>query len=181
MNKRRLLLMGLITLFVFPIPAFLVLHFIEDFTFLQFIDWKRFSFYPIFIGAIFGLSYALIARELMQHKVFDKLPSRIEDVVKSMNLTWIECVFLSICAGVGEELLFRMGMQFYLGPIITSIIFVAIHGYLNPRNWRMSLYGFIVLPLIIAISFALPKFGLWFCISAHLFYDLLLFLSISDD
>jgi len=30
-------------------------------------------------------------------------------------------------------------MQYYLGPIITSILFVAIHGYLNPMNCQNQL------------------------------------------
>ena len=116
---------------------------------------------------------------LMRAKVFDKLPTRIETIVKNMRLNFWDCLLISICAGVGEELLFRSGVQFYLGPIITSIIFVAIHGYLNPMNWRMSLYGLIVLPFIFIISYGFYEFGLWFSIMAHITYDLVLFLSMS--
>ena len=115
----------------------------------------------------------------MNAPVFDKLPVRVETMVRNMKLSVWDCVFLSICAGVGEELLFRSGMQFYLGPLITSVIFVAVHGYLNPFNWRMSLYGLIVLPFILMISYGYEEFGLWFSIGAHFSYDLVLFLSMS--
>tara|TARA_B110000305_G_scaffold20829_1_gene19150 strand:- start:1327 stop:1767 length:441 start_codon:yes stop_codon:yes gene_type:complete len=132
-------------------------------------------------GTALGIAYAVLSLFFMQAKVFDKMPNRIEHIVKGMNLTILDCVFLSICAGVGEELLFRSGIQFYLGPIITSILFVAIHGYLNPRNWRMSLYGLIVLPFILLIAYAFEEFGLWFCIFAHFSYDLVLFIIISRE
>jgi len=132
-------------------------------------------------GTALGIAYAVLSLFFMQAKVFDKMPNRIEHIVKGMNLTILDCFFLSICAGVGEELLFRSGIQFYLGPIITSILFVAIHGYLNPRNWRMSLYGLIVLPFILLIAYAFEEFGLWLCIFAHFSYDLVLFIIISRE
>lgn len=98
-----------------------------------------------------------------------------------MNLRLFDYFFLSLCAGVGEELLFRAGVQFYLGPIVTSILFVAIHGYLNPMNLKMSLYGLVVLPFIIGISYAFIDYGIWFCIAAHFAYDFLVFISIEKQ
>ena len=68
-----------------------------------------------------------------------------------MKITRTDALFISFCAGFGEEILFRTGMQHYLGILITSIFFVAIHGYLNPFNWRYSLYGLIVLPFILLL------------------------------
>jgi len=147
----------------------------EGMTPLEILDLDNLDAYPLTLGIGFGILYALLALGFMQSSVFQELPTRIETIVKNMNLSIWDCLFLSICAGVGEELLFRSGVQYYLGPIITSIIFVAIHGYLNPFNWRMSLYGLIVLPFILVISYALEEFGLWFCIGAHFSYDFVLF------
>ena len=115
----------------------------------------------------------------MQAKLFKEMPLKVENIVRSMNLSILDCVLISICAGVGEELLFRSGVQFYLGPVLTSVIFVAIHGYLNPFNWKMSMYGLIVLPFILLLSYALEEFGIWFCIGAHFSYDLVLLLILS--
>lgn len=143
-------------------------------------DFKNLTFYKTILGVQFGVAYAFSALICMNSKFFKDLPTKVEDLVRNMNLNVFDCIFLSICAGVGEEFLFRAGIQFYLGPIITSVIFVAIHGYLNPFNWKMSLYGIIVLPFILIISFALEEFGIWFCIGAHFSYDLILFLSISE-
>lgn len=179
--KQKMYVLGIITLMVFPLPTFLVLYFFEDIHPFSILELPNFQIKPILFGLILGLLYAGISLLFMQAKVFDKLPSRIENVVKQMNLSIIDCIFLSICAGVGEELLFRSGFQFYFGPIITSIFFVAIHGYLNPRNWRMSLYGLIVLPFIFLISYGFIEYGLWFAITAHFSYDLVLFIVISQQ
>jgi membrane protease YdiL (CAAX protease family) len=144
-------------------------------------QFQNLSIYNVGLGLQLGVAYAFIALIIMRAKVFQKLPVRVEKIVRDMKLTFWDCLFLSICAGVGEELLFRSGFQFYLGPLITSVIFVAIHGYLNPFNWRMSLYGLVVLPFILIISYGFIEYGLWFAISAHFAYDLILFTSMSDE
>lgn len=168
--------MGGVTLLLFPIPTFLVLYFVEGIQPLDVLELQNLQFDPLALGIVVGMLYAVVALAFMQSSVFDPLPNRVESMVKRMNLSIWDCFFLAMCAGVGEELLFRSGVQYYLGPWITSVLFVAIHGYLNPMNWRMSLYGIIVLPFILIISFALEEFGLWFCIGAHFSYDLVLFL-----
>jgi membrane protease YdiL (CAAX protease family) len=148
---------------------------------MEIFQFDKCSVYTVGLGLQLGAYYAIIALIAMRAKVFKSLPVRVESMVRDMKLTFWDCVFLSICAGVGEELLFRSGVQFYLGPIITSVVFVAIHGYLNPFNWRMSLYGLIVLPFIFLISYGFMEFGLWFAIAAHFSYDLVLFLSMSNE
>ena len=133
------------------------------------------------LGIEFGIAYAFLALIFMNAPVFDEIPDRIEKVIKGMNLNWFDILFLSFCAGAGEELLFRVGVQHYLGIWITSVLFVAIHGYLNPFNWRKSLYGLIVLPFIVLISYGYHHFGLWFCIGAHFSYDLVLFYAMVNS
>ncbi len=163
---------------MFPIPAFLYLYFAEDYSLEQFVRWNEILQPETILGINLGVIYAFLALLFMGAPVFEKLPNRVETMVRNMRLTIWDALFLSICAGVGEELLFRAGLQFLLGPWITSIIFVAVHGYLNPLNWRLSLYGFIVLPFILMISFGYDYFGQWFSIGAHFSYDLVLFMTI---
>lgn len=167
--------MGWITLLVFPIPAFLTLHFFEDKTFTAFLELDSFELSFFFIGLGIGIIYAFLANLILRFKVFDTIPLKVDELVRSMNLTFWDALFLSICAGIGEELLFRGGFQFYLGPVITSILFVAMHGYLNPFNWKQSLYGIIVLPLSFILGFGYESYGLWFSIAVHSAYDFVLF------
>lgn len=181
MKKKSLLLLGLLTLVVFPIPTFVVLYFVEGTTPLEIFDLDNLYGGAILLGLDIGIAYAFFALICMRAKVFEKLPSRVETMIQNMRLNIWECLFLSICAGVGEELLFRSGFQLYFGVIITSVFFVAIHGYLNPWNWRMSLYGLIVLPFILLISYGFEEFGLWFAIAAHFSYDFVLFFFVTTD
>ncbi len=176
MSKRNLYLLGAITLIIFPLPTFFGLYYIEGIGPWEILQLDRLNAYTLGLGMEVGALYAVVALAFMNARVFNDMPVRVETMVRNMNLNFWDCVFLSLCAGVGEELLFRSGVQFYLGPIITSIIFVAIHGYLNPFNWRMSLYGLIVLPFILLISYGYYEFGLWFSIGAHFMYDLVLFM-----
>ena len=181
MSKRGIYILGIITLLVFPIPAFLYLYFFEGYSIQDFIRWDEIFRPQTILGINLGIVYAFIALIFMGAPIFDKLPNRVENIVRNMRLTAWDAIFLSICAGVGEELLFRAGMQTILGPWITSVIFVAVHGYLNPRKWRMSLYGLIVLPFIFLISFGYDHFGQWFSIGGHFSYDLILFMALIAD
>jgi hypothetical protein len=181
LSKYKLHLFGWITLLVFPIPAFWCLWYFEKTELLNFLQIDQLWNIRTALGIEFGIGYAFLALIFMNAPVFDEIPDRIEKVIQGMNLNWFDILFLSFCAGAGEELLFRVGVQHYLGIWITSVLFVAIHGYLNPFNWRKSLYGLIVLPFIVLISYGYNHFGLWFCIGAHFSYDLVLFYAIVNS
>lgn len=175
MQKKTIYALGFVTLLVFPIPAFLALHFIEGQTFADFMEFENVHFDIITLGIIVGIIYAALAALIMRLPIFNTIPLRVDELVSSMNLNYFDAFFLSVCAGVGEELLFRVGVQFYLGPIITSVLFVAIHGYLNPFNWRTSLYGLVVLPLSFILGYAYEYYGLWPSVAIHFAYDAVLF------
>ncbi len=173
--RNKMLFFGWVTLLIFPIPAFLFRFYYEHVSFYQFIQVQNVKVIPIGLGLEFGFVYALLCYLLMLAPFFDSVPTKIDQLIGQMNLKIRHGIFLSLCAGIGEELLFRAGIQEYLGWILTSIIFVAMHGYLNPWNWRFSMYGIIVLPFIFIISLGYIYFGLWFAIAAHFAYDAVLF------
>jgi membrane protease YdiL (CAAX protease family) len=182
--RKKILIFGWITLLIFPIPAFLVKHYFEGVNFSEFIQLKQLKIIPIGYGLEFGIVYAFLCYLIMRSPFFDSVPTRIDQLIGQMNLKISDGLFLSLCAGVGEELLFRAGIQSYLGWIVTSVFFVALHGYLNPWNWRFSIYGLLVLPFILLISYGYYTFGLWFSIAAHFSYDAVLFtimISEKDD
>lgn len=173
--------MGFITLLLFPLPTFIALYFTDNISFSEILDWNSFTVQTVGYGALVGVLYAVFANQLMKLSIFKSVPLRVDELVKSLRLTVWDSLFLSLCAGIGEELLFRAGVQFYLGAVITSVLFVAVHGYLNPLNWRKSLYGIVVLPLSFLLGFGYEWYGLWFCIALHTTYDLTLFLSLGKE
>jgi hypothetical protein len=178
LNKRLILILGLVTLVVFPLPTFYFLIFWENLSFFEIIEKDTFKALPILYGLEFGIIYAFAATLLLKAPIFDRVPLKMEKMIRSLNLSVPEALFLSLCAGIGEELLFRSGVQFYLGIWPTSILFVAIHGYFSIRQPLISLYGLIVLPFIVVIAYGFDYFGLWFAVAAHFAYDAVLFLNI---
>ena len=158
-----------------PLYRFASGNYFHETSLTEFFDVQNIKLISIGYGLELGFAYAFIAYLFMKAPFFDQLPNRVDRMMDQLPLTYADGIFLSICAGIGEELLFRAGIQPLLGPWITSVVFVALHGYLNPWNWKFSMYGLIVLPFIVVISFGFVRFGLWFSIAAHFAYDAVLF------
>ncbi len=173
--------MGWITLLIFPLPAFLVMYFFYDVSWLDLLQLENIKTIPIAYGLEFGILYAFLAIIILKAPIFDRLPLKIDKLVKDLKLNYFDAFFLSMCAGVGEELLFRAGLQTFTGVWLTSIIFVAIHGYFSLKNLKMNYYGLLVFPFILLISLGYEHFGLWFSISAHFAYDAVLFLEMRNE
>lgn len=131
------------------------------------------------IGIEFGAVFAFLMLALTNT---DDARDNFSDLIRtlqSMKLNLFDCIFLSLCAGFGEEFLFRIALQEWLHPLLTSVVFVAIHGYLRPRNWEVTKYGLVLLPFIVVLGYAVSEQGIGFCIGAHAAYDFVLFYSWS--
>ena len=179
--KSRIHFLGLITLLVFPIPAIWALWYFDDVKPWKILDFNNLINPKTLLGLSWGMIYAVFSMSIFQLKIFGNELDRQEKLIQSMNLNLTDKIFLSFCAGFGEEILFRVGVQHWLGIWITSILFIAIHGYLNPKKWRLSLYGILLLPFLLSLGFWLAPMGIWFCIAAHFSYDLVLFIGIDGD
>ena len=177
MSKKRLYLVGILTLLMAPLGW--AIAFFPPI--LDFIELQRIQAVPLMLGFIIGTGMACF---IQLYSTIDENAPHIHDqleLISSLKLNVVDCLFLAFCAGFGEEFLFRGGIQPWIGPIATSVLFVAIHGYLNPRKWHVFKYGMMVLCFIITISILKPYLGIWFCISAHFFYDFTLFYLWKDQ
>jgi hypothetical protein len=122
-------------------------------------------------GAMIGAgALALIRRPSMR-----ALDERFAQRIGPRVLRVTDRVFLSICAGVGEELFFRGALQFWLGVPLTALLFVAIHGYLDPRDRRMLVYGAYMTAAMMGLGLMVDRFGLIAPMLAHTVIDVLLF------
>ena len=175
MKKSKIYLLGLITLFLFPVPSFLFLYWQKQISITHFLELETFSFYNVSFGIAVGILYALFAIMVMKTSIFRRIPLKIDELVRSLHLNLGDALFLSLCAGIGEELLFRTGVQSIFGIWPTSVFFVAIHGYFSLKEPLNNLYGLLVLPFILILGYGFESYGLWFVASAHFSYDLFLF------
>ncbi|MDX1652698.1 MAG: CPBP family intramembrane glutamic endopeptidase [Brumimicrobium sp.] len=171
-------ILGWITLLLFPAISLTALWYFEHQTVREVLEPDQFLKPYTLLGVEFGLFYGLFIIAVTQFPFFEEMSKRQEFLFKELNLNWGDIIFMSFCAGFGEEVLFRAGIQTWLGPWLTSFVFVAVHGYFNPMSWKKSMTGIVLFPFILILSFAYESYGLWFCVGAHFSYDLLMFSTV---
>ena len=176
--KTQFHILSLVTLLVFPAIGLTLLWFFEDIELLSVFELDRFFSSFTLLGLEFGFIYGFLVVGVSQFPIFEELSKSQSNMLRNLKLNWVDILFMSFCAGFGEEVLFRAGLQTWLGPWLTSFLFIAVHGYFNPTSWRKSAIGILVFPFIIILSYAFEAFGLWFCIAAHFSYDLLMFMGV---
>jgi membrane protease YdiL (CAAX protease family) len=128
---------------------------------------------------VFGCLVGLLAWALINASYFSKTLDFFVQIIGPWRLSWLEIVVVSCCAGVGEEILFRGAIQPHLGIIWTSILFVVLHGYINPFNGAMTAYGIFMVLAICLLGWAALQFGLVLAIVAHTVIDIILLYCLS--
>lgn len=172
MSKWRVYLMGFATLLMAPL-GWLLCGMPPVWEFLQL---DRIGHLWTAIGVEFGVFTGILMLIFTNTETARKSFSVQHQLIKALRLNFVDILFLSLCAGFGEEILFRIAVQQWLHPILASIAFVAIHGYILPRDWDTTKYGILVCLFILVLSYAISgEQGLWFCIAAHASYDFVLF------
>ena len=163
-----------ITMIGMPLVAMIIDYFSSDLVLKDRIFLGEPLWQQIGIGLIVGLISGFFAAKISEMKFMEKVSKKYSQAFESINLNTSQVIFISICAGFGEEILFRGALQFFFGIVFTAILFVAIHGYLNPKDWRISLYGLYMTLVICTFGWLTEKFGLWTAIVAHSIVDLYL-------
>ncbi len=126
-------------------------------------------------GTIFGVATAVLALALIRTEWFTESRSYFQKFITELNPSLPEIVFYSFCAGVGEELLFRGGIQPWLGVWITAIIFIALHGYLSISDVTTTVYGLLMILISAGLGYLMERVGLFSAITAHFWFDLVMF------
>jgi uncharacterized protein len=172
MSKWRIYLLGFATLLMAPL-GWLLCGMPEITEFLQL---EHITSIWTGIGIEFGIAFGIVMLIFTNTETARKSFSVQHQLIKSLRLNIFDILFLSLCAGFGEEILFRIAIQQWLHPVLATIAFVAIHGYINPRDLETTKYGLLVCLFILVLSYAISgEQGLWFCIAAHASYDFVLF------
>jgi membrane protease YdiL (CAAX protease family) len=170
----KILVLGLGTVIIFGVSGFLIVENFQEITFFELLKRGRSLPVQVLIGFTYGSLSALLALFIINKKFFRKEKKYYHDKISSLELNNSGIVFISICAGVGEEIFFRAALQPFLGIWLTSILFVAIHGYLNPFNWVISVYGFFMTLVIAGFGYLMEFSGLITVIIAHTIFDMIL-------
>jgi membrane protease YdiL (CAAX protease family) len=174
LKKRILLRLALATLIGMPLVAIVVDRFSETVNLQLAITGDGKYWEQLAAGAFAGVMIAVTAHILIASPLLDAVNTSYARMLGRFRLTFSEILLISLCAGVGEEMLFRGAVQPFLGIPVTSILFVAIHGYLNPRDWRISIYGLFMTVGIAGLGYLAESRGLLSAMVGHTIIDVYL-------
>lgn len=172
---KRLLLIGLGTLLFFGLGGIFIIEQFHGKSFVTILQSGWSIPLQLLTGTVYGLVSAGIALFIITRDFFAEERNFYYRLFSDWNLNYPGIIFISLCAGVGEEIFFRAGIQPLIGIWITAIIFVALHGYLNPFNWKISIYGISVLLIMAGIGYLFEYTGLITVMTAHTVFDIVLF------
>jgi membrane protease YdiL (CAAX protease family) len=114
-------------------------------------------------------------------KILDAVQESYTLQLGRYKLTLQEIIFLSFCAGVGEELLFRGMIQPWLGIFFTAFLFIGLHGYLNVKSSAHLVFGILLWGMGIVLGLLSANCGLLSAILAHMIYDIYAFMNIQKE
>ena len=92
-------------------------------------------------------------------------------MIKNTEFTLFDRIQISFFAGVGEELLFRGAMQPLIGIWFTSLIFIAIHGYISFKSLGHIVFTLMLFGLSMMLGYLFEFAGLFAAMTAHAVYD----------
>lgn len=175
------LVMATITLLIMPLIGWVISLFSS-----KVLLWDRWVgnksiSHQIFIGLGVGVLAGFLARKIIEMDFMEPVRARYAARFADLKLNWISVIYISLCAGIGEELLFRGAIQPLIGIVLTAFVFVAIHGYLNPKDWRVSVYGLFMTVVIILFGWMTEEIGIWSAVLAHTMVDVILLADLGKE
>ncbi|MBL8001098.1 MAG: CPBP family intramembrane metalloprotease [Flavobacteriales bacterium] len=174
-RRWMVLLLGGLTLFVFGGGGVLLITVVQERELWAVITGGRPWWLHVALGIAAGLVIGLSARTLVRSPWMRELDERFARRIGDRIAHPVDRVFLSLCAGVGEELFFRGALQHWLGLLPTAVVFVAVHGYLDPRDRRLFVYGLLLTAAMAGLGWMARTFGLAAPMLAHALIDVVLF------
>ncbi|MCC5927874.1 MAG: CPBP family intramembrane metalloprotease [Cyclobacteriaceae bacterium] len=166
--------LGLLTLLGFGIPGLALSAFLREESLITFLKGQVPLLYQAGLGLGYGLAAGFLAWGIVNLPFIKPTLSTYSNLLSRFEWRRGDVLLVSFCAGAGEELFFRGGLQPLLGVWLSSIFFVAIHGYLNPLNWRISIYGVIMVFIIAGLGFMTEHIGILTAIISHMIIDVIL-------
>ena len=174
-GKKRLFYLSVLTLFGMSAIGMLLIHYAQDKGITATLLGGRAYYLQMLAGLFFGSLAALLALLLIKGKRFKSVRTLFENLLHEINPTVANVLFYSFCASVGEEVLFRAGVQPLIGIWPTAFLFIFLHGYINPYNMNLTIYGVLLIVICAGFGYLFKFFGLAASALAHFVYDVAMF------
>lgn len=180
-SRELFMRMGLLTLLV-PLVIVSILYYFNTTEFMiPVIIGKMNLLFQIGIGVAGGFVLSGMTWLMGKWKYLDDVNFDYTLRLGIFNFSFQEILFLSFCAGVGEEIVFRGMIQPWLGVLTTSFMFIALHGYLSFSSWPKVIFGLILFAVGTVLGILGAYVGLLAAIVAHILYDIIAFQRIQAE
>ncbi len=180
-TRRTLLVLALFTLVFFGGGGAALIHFVQHRPLGAVIMGLRGISFQIATGTAAGLVIAFVAAWLIDRPWMRAIKLKYARLIGPLLATPADILLVSLCAGIGEELFFRGAVQHWLGIPLTALVFVAIHGYLDPRSWRMCVYGITLTFGMMVLGWMASAWGLVAPMAAHTAIDVVLLAKLARE
>lgn len=174
-DKKRLFYLSWLTLGGMSSIGIVLIHYIQERDVSNALTGGKNYYLQSITGLFFGSLSALLAVALIKGKRFKSVRHFFEEMMHDMNPSFVNILFYSFCAAVGEEVLFRAGIQPIIGIWPASMLFVFLHGYINPAKINLTIYGVFLIIICAGFGYLFRFFGLGSAILAHFVYDVGMF------
>lgn len=174
-DKKRLNYLSWLTLFGMSAIGILLIHYLQQKGVRTSLFGGKKYYVQGLAGTFFGTLSAISGLVLIRGKRFRDVRLFFEELIGGMAPSLWHILFYSFCAAIGEEVLFRAGIQPVVGIWPASILFVLLHGYLTPSNLSLSIYGVFLVVICAGFGYLFKFFGLYSAITAHFIYDVAIF------
>ena len=174
MTRKTLFLLAGGSLLLFTVAGGLIMHFAGPVSLDKALAFGLELPQQILWGLGLGILIGSLAWKLIKHPFLSGTRTFFEDIIGPWRLTWWEVLLVSLSAGIGEEILFRGAIQPLIGIGWTSLLFVLLHGYINPFNAPLSVYGLFMVIAVAVLGFVAFRWGLIAAMTAHTVIDIIL-------
>ncbi len=180
-SRELFMRMGLLTLLV-PLVIVSILYYFNTTEFMiPVIVGKMNMWWQLLLGIAGGFVLSGMTWLIGKWKYLDDVNFDYTLRLGIFNFSVQEILFLSFCAGVGEEIVFRGMIQPWLGIITTSFLFISLHGYMSYSSWPKVIFGLILFAVGTLLGILGAYVGLLAAIVAHILYDIVAFQRIQAE
>ncbi len=127
-------------------------------------------------GALIGIAGIALIRLPSFKKILDEYA--IIRQVKQLSLSPYQIFYVSLIAGISEEILFRGAIQPLIGIWWTSFLFIGVHGYIRLHTFTHFLYTLFTFILSVVLGLLYIYFGIISAMAAHFMYDVVVLYGI---
>lgn len=183
LDGRKVLVLSVLSGVVWLLLGNLIIHYFQEKTLAEIFFRGSHIFIQTGIGlasgALIGFAGIMMIRRPSFSEILDEYA--IIRQVKELSLSPSQMVYVSLVAGISEEILFRGAIQPVIGIWWTSLLFIGIHGYIRVHSTTHVLYSLFTFILSMVLGLFFIYFGLISAMAAHFIYDVVVLYGIKRN